>query len=52
MSDVAARRQFDRRLFRLAAVAFPITMLVGFGPTYYARRLVAAPLPSVLVHVH
>ena len=52
MSDVAARREFDRRLFLIAAVAFPITILVGFGPTYYARGLVAAPLPSLLVHVH
>lgn len=52
MSDIAARRQFDRRLFLVAAVAFPITVLVGFGPTYYARGLVAAPLPSLLVHVH
>ena len=52
MSDVAARRQFDRRLFLITAVAFPITILVGFGPTYYSRGLVAAPLPSLLVHVH
>lgn len=52
MSDVAARRQFDRRLFLISAVAFPITILVGFGPTYYARGLVSAPLPSLLVHVH
>ena len=52
MSEVAARRQFDRRLFLVAAVAFPITILVGFGPTYYARGLVTAPLPSFLVHVH
>jgi hypothetical protein len=52
MSDIAARRQFDRRLFLITAVAFPITILVGFGPTYYARGLVAARLPSLLVHVH
>jgi hypothetical protein len=52
MNDVAARRQFDRRLFLITAVAFPITILVGFGPTYYARGLVAASLPSLLVHVH
>ncbi len=52
MSDVATRRQFDRRLFLITAVAFPITILVGFAPTYYARGLVAAPLPSLLVHVH
>ena len=52
MSEVAARRQFDRRLFLITAVAFPMTILVGFGPTYYARGLVAAPLPSLLVHVH
>ena len=52
MSDTAARRQFDRRLFLIAAVAFPLTVLVGFGPSYYAKGLVAAPLPSVIVHVH
>ena len=52
MNDVTALRQFDRRLFLITAVAFPITILVGFGPTYYARGLVAAPLPSLLaVHV-
>lgn len=52
MSDVAARRQFDRRLFLITAVAFPVTILIGFGPSYYARGLVAAPLPSRMVHVH
>ena len=52
MSEVATRRQFDRRLFLIAAVAFPIIILIGFGPTYYARGLVVAPLPSFLVHVH
>jgi hypothetical protein len=52
MTEVAARRQFDRRLFLITAVAFPVTILIGFGPSYYARGLVAAPLPSLLVHVH
>jgi hypothetical protein len=52
MSDVAARRQFDRRLFLITAIAFPLTILAGFGPTYYARGLITAPLPSLLVHVH
>lgn len=52
MSEIVARRRFDRRLFLITAVAFPITILVGFAPTYYARGLVAAPLPSLLVHVH
>jgi hypothetical protein len=52
MSEISAQRQFDRRLFLIAAVAFPITILVGFGPTYYARGLVAAPLPSLVVHIH
>lgn len=53
MSTIAERQLFDRRLFMAIAVAFPVFMLVGFGPTYYAKGLFATPpLPSPLVHVH
>jgi hypothetical protein len=52
MSEISARREFDRRLFLTTAVGFAITILIGFGPTYYARGLVAAHLPSFVVHVH
>ena len=35
------------------ALAFPVLVLIGFGPTYYAKGLFATPpLPSRLVDVH
>ena len=44
---------FDRRLFRAAAVVFPLIVLAGFGRTYYAKGWFdSPPLPSTLVHVH
>lgn len=53
MQDVAARRAFDRRLFFLAALLFPAIVLVGFGPTYYAKTWFGTPpLPSAWVHAH
>jgi hypothetical protein len=53
MTEIAARRAFDRRLFLAAAIAFPLLVLVGFGRTYYARGLFdVPPLPTRLVHLH
>jgi hypothetical protein len=53
MADTLGRRRFDRRLYLVAAIAFPLIVLAGFGPTYYAKGLFASPpLPSGLVHVH
>jgi hypothetical protein len=53
MAATLSRRRFDRRLFAAAAIAFPLIILAGFGPTYYAKGLFASPpLPSGLVHVH
>lgn len=47
------RRQFDRRLFAIAAILFPLIIVLGFAPTYYLRALFAAgPLPSWVLHVH
>lgn len=47
------RQLFDRRLFRAAAIAFPLIVLAGFGRTFYLRGLFdLPPLTSVLVHVH
>ncbi len=47
------RRLFDRRLFTVAAILFPLIILAGFGRTYYLASLAGSPpLPSVLVHVH
>jgi hypothetical protein len=53
LSDVAERRLFDRRLFRIVAILFPLIVLAGFARTYYLRALFdVPPLPSVVVHVH
>lgn len=44
---------FDRRLFRAAAIAFPLIVLAGFGRTYYLKGLFdVPPLASMLVHLH
>lgn len=48
-----ARRHFDQRLFLVTAIAFPVIILLGFGPTYYLKPFAdAPPLPSGLVHFH
>jgi hypothetical protein len=58
VNDVAVartldRRVFDRRLFLVAAIAFPLLVLAGFGRTYYLKAFFAVPpLASALVHVH
>ncbi len=47
------RRLFDRRLFKVAAIVFPLVVLAGFARTYYLRGLFdVPPLPSLIVHVH
>ena len=44
---------FDRRLFLIAAIAFPLIVLVGFGRTYYLKGFFdAPPLASMVVHIH
>jgi hypothetical protein len=53
MSTTADLRSFDRRLYLIAAIAFPLIILLGFARTYYLKPLVAGPpLPSLLVHMH
>src|SRR6185295_989492 len=47
------RRLFDRRLFKVAAIVFPLVVLAGFARTYYLRGLFdVPPLPSFIVHLH
>ena len=51
--DALDRRLFDRRLFKSAAIVFPLLILAGFARTYYLRGLFdVPPLPSFIVHVH
>lgn len=53
MDTAADRHRFDRRLYLVAAIAFPLIVLAGFGRTYYAKQWFGTPpLPSSLVHLH
>ncbi len=46
-------RRSDRRLYAAVAVLFPLTILIGFGPSYYLKGFFSSPpLPSTIVHVH
>ncbi|MFN0139207.1 MAG: hypothetical protein ACKVQW_03845, partial [Pyrinomonadaceae bacterium] len=46
-------RRFERRLFAVVAVLFPVIVLIGFGRTYYARfAFDVPPVPGKLVHLH
>src|SRR5215831_3348112 len=46
------RRRFDRLFFSSTAWLMLLTVLVGFGPTYYLAGVFHAPLPSTIIHVH
>jgi len=51
--EAVDRRLFDRRLFKVAALVFPLLVLAGFARTYYVRGLFdVPPLPSLIVHLH
>src|SRR5215510_4899055 len=51
--EAVDRRLFDRRLFKVAALVFPLLVLAGFARTYYVRGLCdVPPLPSFIVHLH
>jgi hypothetical protein len=53
LNEALAKRQFDRRMFMAAAIAFPLIVLIGFGRTYYFKGLFnVPPLASALVHLH
>ncbi|HTK37107.1 MAG TPA: hypothetical protein VL325_01330 [Pyrinomonadaceae bacterium] len=53
INESAIRRNYERRLFLIAAILFALIVLIGFGPTYYFKEFFhTPPLASVLVHVH
>src|SRR5438552_18356087 len=53
INNAADRRAFERRFFLAVAILFPITVLIGFGPTYYLRGFFTPPpIPNMLVHMH
>lgn len=46
-------RRADRRLYAIAAIVFPLVILIGFGRTYYLKFAFATPpLPGFIVHIH
>ncbi len=53
MDTTVDRHRFDRQLYLIAAIVFPLIVLAGFGRTYYAKQWFGTPpLASGLVHVH
>ncbi|MEO8574189.1 MAG: hypothetical protein ABI481_09485 [Pyrinomonadaceae bacterium] len=53
INSSAERRVFERRFFLAIAILFPITILIGFAPTYYLKGFFnSPPIPSTLVHLH
>lgn len=53
MTEILARRAFDRRLYMAVAILFSVIVLIGFGRTYYLKVVFdPTPLPSLLVHLH
>lgn len=45
-------RRYDHVFFATMSWLMLITVVVGFGPTYYFAGMVNAPLPSAIIHVH
>jgi FtsH-binding integral membrane protein len=45
-------RRFDHLFFSLGTLAMAISVVVGFGPTYFFAGVFRAPLPSTVIHVH
>lgn len=53
ISENALNRARERRFYLLAAVLFPLIILLGFARTYYLRGFFdVPPLRGLLVHVH
>lgn len=45
-------RRYDHYFFSGTAWLMLVTVLIGFGPTYYLAGVFSAPLPSRIIHVH
>jgi hypothetical protein len=53
ISANALNRTREHRFYILAAVLFPLIILIGFARTYYLRGFFdVPPLPGMLVHLH
>lgn len=49
---VVATRRTDDIFFTTMSVIMLAIVVAGFGPTYFYKGAVLAPLPSALVHIH
>ena len=45
-------RRYDHLFFSVSAALMLVTVVIGFGPTYYFAGVFRAPLPSPIIHVH
>ena len=45
-------RRYDHIFFSGMALALLLSVLVGFGPTYYLAGMFAATLPAPIIHIH
>jgi hypothetical protein len=53
VSESAVLRMREKRIYLIAALLFPLIVLIGFGRTYYLKGFTAAPpLSSYIVHIH
>ena len=52
MARPVTTRRYDDSFFVGMSLAIAVTVLLGFGPTYFYRGTVFAKLPSPWVHVH
>ena len=53
VAEAALTRIREKRIYLIAAILFPLVVLIGFGRTYYFKPFIGAPpLSSYLVHMH
>lgn len=45
-------RRYDHPFFSAMAIAMLLSVLVGFGPTYYLAGAFRAQLPAPIIHIH
>jgi len=50
---ITLRRPSDRNLYLIAAISFPLLVLIGYFKSYYGRGLFeGVPVPTTFAHIH
>jgi hypothetical protein len=53
VARVSTGRNFDHRFFLVVAILFPLTVLIGFGPTFYLKPFFnTPPMARAIIAVH